>query len=1237
MSTASRESFAKKLNDARVDQHISIRAAARIAEVPTATVHGWLGGKHFPVPALRPNYLRLVAHLGLSDELPADLWSNDWDEIEPVLDRVRPPYLGLRPFGVADCELFYGRSGESRRIAQAIARLRDQAGCGIVVLIGASGSGKSSLLAAGLIARECTEGLLSGTSARLTDPAGLADSDFADTDLVVVDQFEDFFQLPGAQRNAAGDALTDLAKASLVVIGLRSDAFGAAAGLPVLQEPLTRPILLSAPDRDGLSEMILGPAGLCSVAVDPELVQVVLSDLTLGTPELCTGTDVLPLLSTVLLLTWAAGNGQRMTVADYQRTGGISTAVESLAEQAYQSLDEPQQTAAERLFLRLVRVESDVVVREALPLARLGPAAQKVADRFVAARMLTISGESIRISHDALLAHWARLRGWVDERRDDLIALGGLRRAAAVWEDSGRVPDALLPIAQFASVAAWVGDPDRRALLTGPERDYLAASESHFTAVLAAERETNRRLRRQRQFAFGLVIGTTLLAMIASGFYASSKAFQQQAETARNEAQSRQVAVQATSLRSKSPNLLVQMSLVATSIATTTESRSTLLDATAVDSPLRWSGDSAAVVAVDEAAGIVVRGDGSGDLTLWRDEELYSQQGSRVVVDPAGGSIFALDVTTVGSRTLVAVAGQGIRELWDITADPVKLAALSDDDVTTYAARFSIGGDAVLFGAGDGTIQRWNIIDPTRPRLVANLDLGTDQPAVSSLAVDASGTLYAAGIQGVIRRWHWQGSSYRALGDIAVLSAAEPRAAVRVQSLAVTPDGGRLAAGLAGRAVLRWQIEQGEPTELTPLTAFTSYVNQVAYSADGSQLITASSDQDVVVFDDATGTEIRRMTTPSIALGAAWFDGHPVATGADGSLQVWRSESPVWRISGSTAYNMSVGGKVPRWLAAGTPDDGIVLWRVGAKSTRMPTPKVEGLPDGDVQQGAVAVAPNGKFLVGATAGGRVLSWPLTAAGAGKVRVTPVGDQYLAFATVSPDSTLVAVMEYPTQGTTKIATHLLRADETGELTAVGSIPTDDPQLVWFNADGSLLAVALADRKVELWQVTDPANPTLVGTISGLETMPATINFAPTSPILAIGEESGAVSLWDISEPAAPTLTRRFDDAQSSMYSLAFSDDETLLVGASGDDLVWGWRLDEDQNSAWFSLNGDIGRPWDTRFLDSTRLAISGVDGAVKVWNVDPVEARESLCAWRGDPMTTAEWERYLPGVRPIDPC
>jgi len=488
MSTpASRQEFASLVNDARQRHHLSIRAVARIADVPATTAQGWLNGKHFPTPALRGNYLKLLEHLDLVHAVPEDLWDDSWTGVEPALRSGQSPYLGLRPYRVADKDLFFGRSGQSARLADAVLELAAREGTGMIALVGASGSGKSSLLAAGLLGRETTGGALAGWGGTtLTVIRLLADetpvlAGEPRRQLVVVDQLEEALALPDGARRSFLAALEALSRRAVVVLGMRSDAFEAASLEPLLQEALSRPVLLGALTREECREVIVRPAEALGVAVEEDLVRVLLDELAPGAADRI-GAGALPLLSNALLLIWAVGNGRRLTAADYHAAGGIARAVERLAEQVYLALEPEQKAAAERLFLRLVRVAGDVLVRETVPLSEVDATARPAMEAFVAARMLTTVDNEVRISHQALLAHWGRLGGWLAEHRDDLVVMEKLRSCADVWVGSGRDPAALIPVRRLAMFDSWIDRARRKRLLTDAEREFVAASEAYFSA-----------------------------------------------------------------------------------------------------------------------------------------------------------------------------------------------------------------------------------------------------------------------------------------------------------------------------------------------------------------------------------------------------------------------------------------------------------------------------------------------------------------------------------------------------------------------------------------------------------------------------------------------------------------------------------------------------------------------------------------------------------------------------------
>lgn len=1227
-----RQDFARILDDARKRQHLSIRDAARIAGVPAATMQGWLSGRHFPVPALRPNYLRVVALLELTDLLPAGLWGESWDNLQPRLRTAESPYLGLRPFQVSDQMLYFGRRRESRRLAESVLTQRQDAGGGLIVVVGASGSGKSSLLAAGLLGQERSDGILQRWTARQLTLEELLAASPAPTDLMIVDQLEDMFTLDESARTRVLNRLTELVRSSVVVAGLRADAFARASKDPLLAAALAHPFLITPLDRDEVRQVVTAPARAARVSVDDELVQTVLDDLTADSRDLV-ATDALPLLSNALLVTWASGTGDRMTVNDYVNAGGVASAVQGLAENVFESLDEAQQVSARRLLLRLVRISGDLVVRNSLPLDDVEHADQVVLDAFVSARMLTVSDHAVRISHDALLTHWSRLLDWVDEGRSDLVVASQLSRAARVWHDSGRSPEALIPVERLEVFTKWLGDPERERQLSPRERQFVTASREHFASELMHEQRLAARLRRGRNLAVTLSVLTMALSIVTGLLYWQGRGLQAVAVDAQHDSQSRQVALEARSIRANDANLMGQMALVADGLANTRQASSILIDATATMMPTRWLGAPEAVLARSLDEQVVARANGSGEVTLWRGDELTSTPGDTFTVDPSRRPLYGLAVATVGDRRLLGVGGQAVAELWDITDVPQRVADLRRRDSTTYGIAFDTARRRLAVAASSGEVDVWAIDTRGRPTAWTTIDLGGGTPARSVDFSAATGELFVAGPTNALARWSLS-STPRRLPD---LTFGFPRTEgprmppVDTQAVAVSPDGSEVAAGIQGRTVYRWTVDKSGAAAAPAITGLGNFTNDVSYSSDGKTLLVANSDQQIYLYDVATGRLQQQLSDAAVATGAELVAGRPVSVGGDGALRVWPARSPTLR-TGSAAYGLSTDAE-ETYLAVSTLKEGIELWQVSGTDIRpLPDPAP---PSGRTLSSAIAVAPNGTFLVGGTTKphGELVVWPLSPKGAGDpISIPTFPDWYLGLVAVSADSSLIATQQYLG---TKVA--LFARDYEGHVEPAGILSVSNPQSLAFSHDGMLLAIP-TDDAVQLWDVGNPHKPTMVSAIDHSASTPSVATFANRSNALAIGTSTGEVSLWDISDRGAPVEQQSYRDPTAWINSLVFSPDDSTLVAGGGDNLVWAWRLDSTGAQAYLALDGQIGRTNDVRFLDGGRVLVgAGGDGDLKTWLFHSADARAALCDRRGAPLTTDEWEQYLPGVSVRDPC
>src|SRR5713101_1897541 len=255
------------------------------------------------------------------------------------------PYKGLAPFEIADAEFFFGRE---RLVDELVARLAEAP---LLAIVGPSGSGKSSLLRAGLLPALEYQSVLvrPGEQPVVQLDAALERVGPGERLVLAVDQFEELFAASVAEheRGRFVDSLVEAAwdpdRRVLVVIALRADFFGRLATYVELAD-LVGPnhVLLGPMSATELRRAIEGPAKRTGLEVEPALVDT-LVDAVAGKA------GGLPLLSTALLDLWRERDGRSLTLAAYERTGGVRGAVGRHAEAAFQSLGEQEQQIARRI------------------------------------------------------------------------------------------------------------------------------------------------------------------------------------------------------------------------------------------------------------------------------------------------------------------------------------------------------------------------------------------------------------------------------------------------------------------------------------------------------------------------------------------------------------------------------------------------------------------------------------------------------------------------------------------------------------------------------------------------------------------------------------------------------------------------------------------------------------------------------------------------------------------------
>ncbi|MEV5878380.1 hypothetical protein AB0L75_29975 [Streptomyces sp. NPDC052101] len=520
-------------------------------------------------------------------------WEARWSEAareaaaEPRTEDgdVEPPYRGLARFEPGDRDLFFGRDALVAELAALLNTHR------LVAVVGASGSGKSSLLRAGLIPRLRTPDPAGRRPAaiRILTPGPHPVATHADVvtpreaegdTVVVVDQFEELYTLcqDPAERAAFIDLLVTAVKPDSglrVVIAVRADFFARFAEHQHLAEASRRATLLVGPMSPAeLREAIVKPAAAAGLIVQRELTARIVDDIV-DQP------GGLPLMSHALLQTWYRRRGRALTVETYQATGGIQGAIAKSAEQVYAALSATEAAAARRILLRLISPGSCAPPRDgAAPDTRSptdraeldtdSPEARHVLAQLVRVRLLTLDGDTVDLAHEALITAWPRLQLWVEEARDRLRVHHQLTEAARTWKALGQDPGALYRGTRLAAAEECFAG--RRADLIPVERAFLDASIAAREQEQRVASRTARRLRRLR-VAVSVIAA---LAMVA-GLVVWQRDRMEQRRLA--DAASRRVAALAESMRYADPPTALRLSVAAWRISPTLEAKAALLGA----------------------------------------------------------------------------------------------------------------------------------------------------------------------------------------------------------------------------------------------------------------------------------------------------------------------------------------------------------------------------------------------------------------------------------------------------------------------------------------------------------------------------------------------------------------------------------------------------------------------------------------------------------------------------------
>ncbi len=829
------------------------------------------------------------------------------------------PYRGLLSFRPSDRQLFFGRE---RILGELLGRLMPGT---LLALVGASGSGKSSLLRAGVSAAVQAGEVPAARTARLITPGAEPplDLDGPASELLVVDQFEELYTqcADPSRRVQFIDAL--LSRPGAVVIGLRADFYGEiSADARLAQAVSANQMLLGPMGEEELRCAIEAPASLVGLELGPGLVALVLRDAA-GQP------GALPLISHALRATWERRDGRTLSVEAYRETGGVSSAVAQTAEEIVQRTPVGQRPLLRAVFLRLTelgegvedtrrRVRSEDLVPHGTSVEEV----RELLERLAEARLVTLGEGTVELAHEVLISRWPRLRGWLEEDREGIRLYRRLCDAARTWDAAGREPGDLYRGGRLEAALEW--SRSNGALLNDTERQFLDGSAEESADTLRRRQLANQRLRRSLAAAAGLlVVALVLLAVTLVSRHDAVEA----ESTARSQA----LATESTAQVSRDPQLALLLARAALASAPTPQAElaaSEALDANTLRAQLPSLGvqacDNSAYLlllnggrtaAADTCQGYVVFADLTHDRIVRRvrvgatTSDMILAGGGRELIVASGRNLVSVNVQSGRTRQLftapfeieqlagppghfLAIADRELIGLVDLRHATVRTVARADGSVNGVNGIMSASASTLLIASTGQTQGRGELL----PRLTAlNVDTGA-RWTVPLVAPPRIASVVYLRVSPDQRTWFVTGSILNAEGEeqTAATWAIDPRtrsvrwvangpAGAWSSPVQVSPDASLLAVGYSdGEAAVldaaTGHLVAGDSSSSTIASG------DLAIAPDDRTLVTLSLDGLLRKFSTQAGERLRLQAPPETSVQFAPHGKDLIMLGSRGEI-----------------------------------------------------------------------------------------------------------------------------------------------------------------------------------------------------------------------------------------------------------------------------------------------------------------------------------------------------------------
>lgn len=1169
------------------------------------------------------------------------------------------PYRSLSYFSEtqADADVFYGRSD---LIGQLLERVKKNDR--LIGVLGASGSGKSSLLRAGLLYQLKLGQAIPGSdkwtyiqpfTPRENPLENLQKAFIGESNqsIMLIDQFEECFTMCDEQmRRAFFDRLIELidTEDSLsVIIGMRSDFRGRLREYPHLVSKIDKPYVnVEHLNRKEIEEAIVKPADWVGLGIEEGLKQQLINDV-----EDYPGS--LPLLQYTLTELWneTQKQGERfLRLETYQQLGGIEGTLQKRADQVFEHLSDEEQKVAQRIFLELTqigdtfdtprRVCLDELVNSKHSLELLDRVTEKLAspeNRLITRMEQETEQENIKspivldVVHEALIRHWKQLQEWRKKYQGAMVVERKIEAAAQEWEERGKPndPGVLWQGGKLSEAENYLNEYGKLEMLDGVAEEFIKASQEWRDRLRQQQEEETKRKRRFRR-------GISVALLALTGFslyqwqqaqYRSVLALSQSAESTfisnQNSLNSLVEALKAKKELQWLINKTDAQKKVLAALQLTEEGEGKFREKN------RLEGHKKAVtsVAFSPDGKTIATASGDGEVILW------NQDGSKRERLKEHTNLVRSVSFSPDSQILATADFGGIVKFWNLTQKNSVPTTIKTDQNLINSVNFSPDGQII---ATVGRDENKKIILWSRDgKELRTLTGHKAEVWTVKFNHDKTNPIIAtAGFDKKAILWNTKGDILEEL----------PHEQKQVRDVVFSPDDRFIVTASQDKnhqpVIKVWQVDFNRKTPEKPLQTFNAhenYISAINFSHDGKFLAFTGGDQTVRIW---RWNWKPGMQKPEI-IDYQMLSGHTseinsLSFSSDNQTLITGSRdktAKIWQRNQGTSVDKNQLTKaifIPKsqFIATSGDDNKIRLWQYDENSLDLVWER-EGNKGFKTEFKSISFDTNQQIIAIASTVGTVQRWnikgekinPLLIVNA-PTKEKPCdnsNDCFVWDVSFSSNGKLASVgvngtiKVWDSQDNLLLETHE-KIDE--------KLESDVARSVSFNADGTMMAVALRESKrVQIWNFENPnqSKSIRIGTHEDLVTG---VSFSPVAPIVASSSKDGIIKLWE-KQGNEWKLIKTLDNDGRWVIAVNFSPDGKLLAAARDDGTVTIWSL---QGEKWLTLKKDNAKIFSVDFSDDGKSLVAvDANGTMRLWNLSHITNLDYLekqdCAWVKDYLHT----------------